>query len=1004
MASPIHNTSVIPEGKNRDDYPTLHDLFSNNFWGQYGARWKDLGAALGLEDYYIAVIAKDHPNDVVSACIAMLRNWLQTGSSPTWGELDDAIKMISGLAEPEQLNLHTPLTSVIPEGKHRDDFPTLSDLYRNNFVEQFAARWKDLGAALGLEDYHIAIVSKDHPNNVVSACIEMFRKWLQTGSSPTWGELDDAIKMISGLTKPGSTNDTGSTETNNEFDQKTINAYREALKKGSRSSNQFKLVTLGAEGAGKTSTINTLMGEEFQPNQKTTVGASISSCKVARSMATSKWQKITATARVAEIPRQRRGEMKAQIALISLDPTPQSAPVKPEVHQKAVKDLKEIMATQDIKKDETRIIVFDIGGQEVYYEIHFLFLAVEDVALLVFKASIGLHTPVDPRAHSQKVQEKIAVRGMRTNLQTMDVLMQSVYSRGKKAPEGSISPRVPVVLMVGAHAEDVSTEEQEKMIEEIQEHFSGTPLLEHLPQSSKDCFYFIANSKPDQKVVNHLRSTVLKAVQWVICIDRPISYLSFEEKILDFKEVRIEKTKAVTIAKEAGIEEEHNINALLDYYTKKGILLYFPELKLLRNEVFLLPEEVSDLVCMVITTLDCYPHTGDLQQSYVRYQKYALLEGPLFDYMLSHYKRLKDKNVILGLLEKFSLAARVPPKTKFPGEISFSEPTEVYMVPSLLVYNQTNEFHVKGSDDIAVVFYFGGKFLPETIFNKLLVRIIHWCYEGKTRKHHEIKCINRGFGYFLFENGLWQSFKLQLCQSSYSIKCYINVTNRDSRQPPTDLLQQRQDLLAFLTSSIKELSSPHMPESKLPVTCLECPFHEDDPPHIKLDINRREDLVCNFGSTVQLVDEKYYAAIFDSIVAPQNTNKIDCATAIDKIQHCYVLLTSLPIKSMLPQLHCDKVITIDQKKRIEARQLESEGVQFFLDDVLLLSLRLDMTNIYSSFVGVLKKSGDPIQCEMAKKIALPTMLLSPEGSNDRTQESTGNETRQRCRHRKCSVM
>ena len=71
---------------------------------------------------------------------------------------------------------------------------------------------------------------------------------------------------------------------------------------------------------------------------------------------------------------------------------------------------------------------------------------------------------------------------------------------------------------------------------------------------------------------------------------------------------------------------------------------------------------------------------------------------------------------------------------------------------------------------------------------------------------------------------------------------------------------------------------------------------------------------------------------------------------------------------MLPQLHCDKVITIDQKKRIEARQLESEGVQFFLDDVLLLSLRLDMTNIYSSFVGVLKKSGDPIQCEMAKKI------------------------------------
>jgi len=73
---------------------------------------------------------------------------------------------------------------------------------------------------------------------------------------------------------------------------------------------------------------------------------------------------------------------------------------------------------------------------------------------------------------------------------------------------------------------------------------------------------------------------------------------------------------------------------------------------------------------------------------------------------------------------------------------------------------------------------------------------------------------------------------------------------------------------------------------------------------------------------------------------------------------------------MLPQLHRDKVITMDQKKRIEAKQLESEAVQIFLDDVLILSLRVDITNIYSKFVGVLKKSGDPIQCEMARRIGM----------------------------------
>ena len=365
-----------------------------------------------------------------------------------------------------------------------------------------------------------------------------------------------------------------------DFDLKTKIAYREALKNGSRSSNQFKLVTLGAEGAGKTSTISTLLGEEFQPNQETTVGASISSCKISRSIATSEWKKITVTARVTEIPRLRRDEMRAEIDKeLSQDPTPCRSSVKQYFHQKSVDDLDEIMAAPGIKKDETRMIVFDIGGQEVYHEIHFLFLAIEDVALLIFKASIGLHTPVEPRAHSLKVQEKIAVRGMRTNLQTMEVLLQSVYSRGKKAPEGSISPRVPVVLMVGAHAEGISIEEQEKMIQEIQEYFFGTPLFKHLPHSKNDRFYFIGNSKPDQKVVDHLRSTILKAVQIVIRIDRPISYLSFEEKILELNEVRIEKAMAVSIAESAGIDGEHKINALLDYYTKKGILLYFPELE-----------------------------------------------------------------------------------------------------------------------------------------------------------------------------------------------------------------------------------------------------------------------------------------------------------------------------------------------------------------------------------------------------------------------------------------
>ena len=50
-------------------------------------------------------------------------------------------------------------------------------------------------------------------------------------------------------------------------------AYEQAVKQGVNEASQFKIVTLGAEGAGKTSTIHSLLDMEFQPDQPSTVSA-----------------------------------------------------------------------------------------------------------------------------------------------------------------------------------------------------------------------------------------------------------------------------------------------------------------------------------------------------------------------------------------------------------------------------------------------------------------------------------------------------------------------------------------------------------------------------------------------------------------------------------------------------------------------------------------------------------------------------------------------------------
>ena len=517
-----------------------------------------------------------------------------------------------------------------------------------------------------------------------------------------------------------------------------VAAYQAALKKGSQPSKQFKMVVLGAEGAGKTSTIDTLFDQPFQPDQPSTVGASVTACKVQvdRHLGC-QWEKVTASFRIQQIPKHRKSELKAAMSLISREPTlPTASPQPIGIPLQLVKEAIDTVKCGDIQNDEVTSVIFDIGGQEVYYEIKFLFLSVEDVIMLVFDASKPLEEPVACR--SGRFEEKAAARGMLSNIDTIEVLLQSVYVRGHEAPEGFMSCRIPVVLMVGTHAENLSAQKENHIMSFIRKKFIAKPFMEHLPRCNSDAFHFIANNNRNVKEVDHLRLTIVSGAKLVINDPRPISYLNFEKQILMKyrEEVRITRTKAVNIARIAGIEGERAVDLLLLHFANKGILLYYPEVESLKNEIFLSPDEVSKLVCTVITTESCQPDTAELQRAHQRYVTHALLEESLFDFILKDCGRYKDKDVILGLLNKFNIASEVPRDLTFPGELVTPKEGKVFMIPSLLVYDKA-EAYQKAEGDIVVVYYAPRGFLSETVFNKLLVKTINWCYPSMNSQDYK---------------------------------------------------------------------------------------------------------------------------------------------------------------------------------------------------------------------------------------------------------------------------
>ena len=55
-----------------------------------------------------------------------------------------------------------------------------------------------------------------------------------------------------------------------------------------------------------------------------------------------------------------------------------------------------------------------------------------------------------------------------------------------------------------------------------------------------------------------------------------------------------------------------------------------------------------------------------------------------------------------------------------------------------------------------------------------------------------------------------------------------------------------------------------MPSAKAPLTCLECPLHEEDDctPHIVLDISEEKILVCYQKLSAPVIPEKFYSLLY----------------------------------------------------------------------------------------------------------------------------------------------
>ena len=523
-------------------------------------------------------------------------------------------------------------------------------------------------------------------------------------------------------------------------------AYQQALKEGQCAANLFKLVMLGPHGAGKTSTVHSLLGKEFQPHQPSTVGTDISyvsTTDTVNCMYACDWELNEFQRYMEELSTKCAHELKVKMMkTIEILKHAQRFPKHTVYDSAGMK----VLQNEAAPKGKTRIIIYDIGGQEIYYDIQFLFLASHDLIFLTFNASIGLDEPLITQQCYEDCQKKYKIGKQQTNFQAIEATLHAVHSYCGEKCKNSVSPRIPTVIMVATHAFGLTENEKKKIANTLLERLADTPLSDHFPNKDIiDFIYFIDNHERDTEAFKTLKFVTILAAEFALTEIQPISFMKFEEEILIMSKnvSMIGKEAALQIATKAGLENSHKtLEELLQYYTRKGVLLHYSQAPTLSCVVFISPQMVSNLVSFVIKTHNFakFGHTAELRKKFIRFDKFGLLEEALLDDMLERLNNSNyTKELVLGFLETFYLAVEIDKETKFQNEEdSYPVPDSgrVFFVPSVLMYNKSKDY-VKPEHHIdnVVLFHFPDKFLPSIIFNYTLILVIRWCKD----KGHSIR-------------------------------------------------------------------------------------------------------------------------------------------------------------------------------------------------------------------------------------------------------------------------
>ena len=431
-------------------------------------------------------------------------------------------------------------------------------------------------------------------------------------------------------------------------------------------------------------------------------------------------------------------------------------------------------------------VLWDFGGQLVYYATHPLFLTSRAIYLLVYDLSQNPSETAKPVVKQGVYRTFEDSFGMKTNMAYLDFWLFSIASlacQSERGPVGSNSEvlpeKLPPVFLVCTHADrPYDGGDPNTLARELFGSLQTKPYNKHLHD-----VFVVDNTKSGLESecpeVVRLRNEVLAIAKELPQMKEaiPIKWLKFEKELQAMSKEGhkwMSLETATSIASErCNVVDSEEFKTLLNFLHDKRILIHFDDTPELNELVVLDPQWLIDVFKKVITVKP-YDHQSKkftelwrkLENNGILYEK--LLEqvwGPLFD----------DRATCESLLQfmgKFSLLC--------PWPSSDSPCGKQYLVPSMLRTHPPEDImklvEVASRQIPPLFLKFESGQVPPGLFPRLVLLFLQWgkqiCLRPERTKlfHHFAR-------FFTSEEGNWSV--ILLCLSS-SIKVVVH------REDPID--------------------------------------------------------------------------------------------------------------------------------------------------------------------------------------------------------------------------